>query len=181
MWNEKIFTIMKKVPFQSTHAILREYDLESDPEKLVVHLFTMLDSPEENIQSVREGDKWFRDPQRFRKRLVAEVDGELFATTTIEQGMNHWVEHRFRLYSVVTAQQYQGTGLSQMLFEYVKEWVKEHDGTMILVETWGNNTRARKFYEKLGFQEYGVLPKGMKDRDGEGYVEEILYYYELGI
>lgn len=32
-------SIMKKVPFQSTEVILREYDFDTDPEKLVVHLF----------------------------------------------------------------------------------------------------------------------------------------------
>ena len=179
MWNEKIPTTMKKVPFQNTNVVLREYDFETDPEKLAVHLFNMMSSLEENIQSIREGDKWLDDPHHFRKRLVADIEGELSATTTIEQGFNPWIEHRYTLYSVVTAQQYQGSGLSQILFEYVKEWIAERGGTLILVDTWENNIPARKFYEKMGFNQFGSLPNGLKSRDKSGYVAEILYFLEI--
>jgi RimJ/RimL family protein N-acetyltransferase len=48
-----------------------------------------------------------------------------------------------------------------------------------LVDTWANNIRARKFHEKLGFQQYGVLPNGLVNREGDGYVDEIFYYYNL--
>lgn len=169
---------MKKVQFKGSELILREYDLEKDPEKLAVHLFNQMDTLEENIQSIRDGDQWFQQRFYFRKRLVAEIEGELYATTTVERGINHHTQHRFRLHAVVTAPQYQGTGLSQILFEYVKEWIKIQGGTLILVETWENNLRARKFYEKIGFQQYGILPNGLTDRSGE-FVGEICYYFEI--
>ena len=116
---------MKKVPFQSTEVILREYDFDTDPEKLVVHLFNQMDSLEENIQSVKEGDKWFHERFYNRKRFVAEIDHELVATTTVERGLSMLTEHRYTLHAVVTAKHYQGTGLSQLLFDFIKEWIKD--------------------------------------------------------
>jgi ribosomal protein S18 acetylase RimI-like enzyme len=178
-WEKDYF--MKKVPFQSTHAILREYDMENDPEKLVIHLFNQMKSTEENINSVREGDKWFQDPDHQRKRFVAEIEGDLYATISVGQGMNRLEMHRYRMYSVVTAKQYQGTGLSALLFEYVKEWIEQQNGRLILVETWEDNMRARKFYEKLGFIQYGSLPNGLKNRNGKGFVPEIFYYFEINL
>ncbi len=171
---------MKKVPFQSTEVILREYDFDSDPEKLVVHLFNQMGSLEENIQSVKEGDKWFHERFYYRKRFVAEIKDELVATTTVERGLSLFTEHRYTLHAVVTAKHYQGTGLSQLLFDFIKEWIKEQKGKLILVETWEDNIAARKFYEKLGFQQYASLPNGLKNRNGEGFVSEILYVYEIG-
>ncbi len=171
-------SLMKKVPFQSTEVILREYDFDADPEKLVEYLFDKMNS-EEGIKALKQGDKWLKDPKRVRKRLVAEIQGKLYATTTIEQGMNHHTQHRFRLHAVVTAPQYQGTGLSQILFEYVREWITKQGGTLILVETWETNLRARKFYEKMGFLQYGVLPNGLTDRSGEELVNEICYYFDI--
>ncbi len=179
MWHERIPSTMKKVRFQGLDVILREYDFDNDPKKLVIHLFNQMDSYEENLQSVLEGDKWFDDPHQFRKRLVAEIEGELIATVTIEKGLSSFTDHRYRLYAVVTAPQYRGTGLSQIFFDYIKEWIKGHRGSMILVETWENNISARKFYEKMGFIQYACLPGGFKNRNGDGYVDEILYFFQL--
>ncbi len=169
---------MKEVPFQDSLVILREYDFKTDPEKLVVYLFDKMNS-EDGLKALREGDKRFQDSQYFRKRLVAEFKGELIATTTVDQGINIYKEHSFRLYSVVTAPRFQGTGLSQILFEYVKDYIKKHNATLILVETWEDNIPARKFYEKLGFKEYGRLPNGLKNRNEEGFVDEIMYFMNI--
>ncbi|TFG21444.1 MAG: GNAT family N-acetyltransferase [Promethearchaeota archaeon] len=133
-----------------------------------------MNSLEENIQSVKEGDKWFHERYYYRKRFVAEINNEL------ERGLSILTEHRYTLHAMVTAKRYQGTGLSQLLFNFIKEWIKEHKGKLILVETWEDNIAARKFYEKLGFQQYASLPNGLKNRNGEGYVNEILYVYEIG-
>jgi GNAT superfamily N-acetyltransferase len=170
---------MKEVSFQNSVVILREYDYENDPKKLVMYLYNQMGSFEENLQSVIEGDEWLKDRYESRKRFVAEISGELFASVIVERGLSTFVQHRYRLYSVVTAPHYRGTGLSQILFEYTKEWIRKHGGKLTLVETWEDNVSARKFYEKMGFKQYGTLPNGLKEREGEGYINEILYVLEL--
>jgi len=167
---------MEKVSFLNSYVILREYDFESDPEKLVKYLFDKMNS-KEGVKELRKEDKIFREATLGLTRFVAEIEGELHATITVEQGNSMWTEHRFRLFSIVTSLQYHGTGLSQLLFQYVKEWIIKQNGNLILVETWEDNKRACSFYEKLGFKQYGCLPNGLKNRNGTGYVNEILYVY----
>ena len=50
---------------------------------------------------------------------------------------------------------------------------------MLLLETSDNNFAAKAFYEKIGFKQYGVLPNGLPNRKGVGFVDEIHYYFNL--
>ena len=159
-------------------VILREYDRNLDPPKLVKYLFDKMNS-EEGIKELIEGDKHFDTPNEIQVRLVAEIEGELVATTEVKKSNHVHTPHLFTLYSVVTAPNYQGTGLSKLLFEFVCAWIKEHHGKLLLVDTWENNIPARKFYEKMGFIQYGQLPKGIKERDSDEYVDNIFYYMNL--
>ena len=79
----------------------------------------------------------------------------------------------------MTAEKYRGTGLSQLMFNFTRNWAKIHSGRLMLLETWESNRKARKFYEKIGFRQYGILPKGAKKRNGDGFEDEIYYFLDL--
>ncbi|MHA1510946.1 MAG: GNAT family N-acetyltransferase [Promethearchaeota archaeon] len=166
------------IDFQNTQVIFREYNCDLDPPKLVIHLFDQMNS-EEGILKLREGDSWLHDSLFTRVRLVAEIDGELCATYTLQGCRGPTPNDKFNLYSVVTAPSYRGTGLSRLMFNFVCKWAKEHGGRMLLIETWDNNYVAKAFYEKMGFNQYGILPNGLVNLEGEGYVDEIHYYFNL--
>ena len=89
------------------------------------------------------------------------------------------VENKYTLFSVVTAEKYRGTGLSQLLVDFTCRWAKNHSGRLLLVETSESNQRARKFYEKMGFRQYGILPKGIKKRSADGFENEVYYFLDL--
>ena len=165
------------INFQNTQVIFREYNFDLDPPKLVIHLFDKMNS-EEGILKLREGDAWFQDPQITRVRLVAEIDGVLNATCTLEGCLGPTINDKFNLYAVVTAPAYRGSGLSHLMFNFACQWAKSHGGRMLLVETWDNNA-AKAFYEKIGFKQYGILPNGLSNREGEGFVDEIYYFFNL--
>lgn len=164
--------------FQNTQVIFREYNFDLDPPKLVIHLFDQMNS-KEGIIKLREGDEWFHDSQITRVRLVAEIDGVLNATCTLEGCMGPKPNDKFNLYAVVTAPHYRGTGLSRLMFDFACKWARSNGARMLLVETWDNNDAAKAFYEKIGFIQYGVLPNGLPNRKGEGFVDEIYYYFNL--
>ena len=166
------------IDFQNTHVTLREYNFDLDPPKLVKYLFDKMNT-EDGIAELRKGDESFQNSRVTRVRLVAEIDGELSATCTLEGCLGPVTNDKFTLYSVVTAPAYRGTGLSRLMFNYACQWVKTHGGRMLLVDTWENNLAARAFYEKMGFQQYGVLPNGLVNRDGVGFVDEIFYFLNL--
>jgi len=166
------------IDFQNTKVILREYNFDLDPPKLVIHLFDQMNS-KEGIITLRKGDVWFQDPLITRVRLVAEIEGDLCATCTLEGCLGPSPNDKYNLSSVVTAPSYRGKGLSHLMFNFACQWAKSHGGRMLLVETWDNNFAAKAFYEKIGFKQYGVLPNGLLNRKGEGFVDEIHYFFNL--
>ncbi|MHA1520722.1 MAG: GNAT family N-acetyltransferase [Promethearchaeota archaeon] len=168
----------KEIEFNGSPLILREYDFENDPPKLVKYLYEKMNSPE-GISELKKGDRWFKDEFHVRVRLVVVYKQDLIASLQLQGCLGHKPNDHFTLTSVVTAPQYRGKGISTILLDFAKEWVKPYDARILLVETWKNNTAARKFYEKMGFKQYGSLPKGLVNREGEGYVDEILYFMNL--
>ncbi|MCF2141072.1 MAG: GNAT family N-acetyltransferase [Candidatus Lokiarchaeota archaeon] len=168
----------REIQFNGSPLIFREYDFENDPPKLVKYLYDKMNSPD-GIAALKKGDLWLKDKSQVRVRLVAEYEQELIASLVLEGCLGPKPNDRFTLFSVVTAPQYRGKGISKLLFEFAKEWIRRYNARILLVETWENNLSARKFYEKMGFKQYGCLPKGSINRQGEGYVDEILYYMNL--
>lgn len=155
----------------------REYDFIEDPEKITKHLFTLFQGAE-MIEKLREADLFFLDDPDNRKRFVVEVDAELHATCVVLKENIGGSIGKYSLHSVVASEEYQGKGLAIYMIENIFSWVRDNGGRMVILSTEATNTRARKFYEKLGFLQYGVLPKGYKKNNDE-YIDEILYYIEL--
>ncbi len=85
------------------------------------------------------------DEFQVRVRLVAVYKQELIATLQLKGCLGSKPNDHFTLTSVVTAPQYRGKGTSTILLEFAKEWVKQYDARILLVETWENNIAARKF------------------------------------
>ena len=168
----------KEIDFSGWPLILREYDFDKDPPKLVKYVYDKMNSPE-GIIALKKGDHWFKDEFQIRVRLVAEYKEELIASLQLNGCLGPKPNDQFRLTSVATAPQYRGTGISSILFEFAKEWVKPYNARMLLVETWETNIGARKYYEKLGFKQYGCLPHGSINRQGEGFMDEIFYFLNL--
>ena len=166
------------IDFQNTKVIFREYNFDLDPPKIVIYLYDQMNS-DEGILKLREGDTWFHDPLITRVRLVAEIDGKLYAVCNLEGCLGITPNDQFRLTSVATSPNFRGPGLSRLMFNFACKWAKSHGGRMLLVDTWDNNYVAKAFYEKIGFIQYGILPNGLVNREGEGYVDGIYYYFNL--
>jgi GNAT superfamily N-acetyltransferase len=168
----------KEIEFNGLPLILREYDFETDPPKLVENLYDKMNSPE-GIIELKQGDLWFKDEFQIRVRLVAEYQHELIASLQLQGCLGPKPNDHFTLTSVVTAPQYRGTGISTILFKFAKEWIRPYDARILLVETWETNIAARKYYEKIGFEQYGCLPQGSINRQGDGFVDGIFYFLNL--
>jgi len=168
----------REIEFDGSPLILREYDFEKDPPKLVVKLYTKMNSPE-GLVALKKGDLWFKDAFYLRVRLVAEYQHELIASLQLQGCLGPNPNDLFTLTSVTTALQYRGKGISAILFEFAKEWINQYNARILVVETWESNIPARKFYEKMGFKQYGCLPKGLFKRQGDGFEDEILYFLNL--
>lgn len=160
-----------------TDIVFRPYDFEEDPPRLVKHLFTSTSE-----QNIRDENPFFKEEGKLRVRLVAEIDGELHATLTlIREDLVHG-KHIVRVFSSATSETHRGTGLSLQMMEYGKNAACELSIKIMLTDTWASNNRARAFYEKCGFLQYGVLPNGLPALDCGDDVEfedMILFFMPL--
>lgn len=55
---------------------------------------------------------------------------------------------------------YRGKGLAQQLFKEISDFVKKNNYQAVVLDTYHNNFRAQRFYEKLGFYVYNPVPDG---------------------
>lgn len=97
-------------PFQDDKVILRPYDCNSDPEKIVKYIFDKMNN-EEGIKALQSSDARFKSRGNLEVRFVAEFKQELIASLTLNT--EYWNKKGYHMYAVVTAPQNRGSGISQ--------------------------------------------------------------------
>ncbi len=163
----------KNCEFQDGFVYLRPYNVETDPEKLVIYLYDKMNT-KEGVQQLRDSDTRFLKRKNLEVRFVAEFKGELIAS--LELNNEYWNKEGFHMYSVVTAPLFRGTGISQMLFKHVCQWVKGQGKKLITIDTYGDNLHAISFFNKIGFIQFGTIPKIIETAEGNK-VDQIFFYY----
>lgn len=146
--DSKISTL-KTVQLNGKDITLRLYDHKKDDKKLVASLFTKMNT-EEGLKELHEGDQKYLINSKLNFRLVAEYNDELLATITLMNVDEFKINSKMTMYSVVTREDYQGTGVSQLLFDYACLWAKNLGESEVIVNTDKWNIRAQKFYLKMG-------------------------------
>lgn len=109
-------------------------------------------------------------------RLGAFFEGQLVGTCDIKRDRQR-AGHTGTL-GLMTAKDFRGEGIGRGLMEYVLQLGKEYMGLkMVKLGVFAINEKALKLYQKLGFVEYGKLPKGLLYK-GE-YIDHIFMYKEI--
>ena len=68
---------------------------------------------------------------------------------------------------------YWGQGIATVMMEEMLDWVKEYSTlSRVELEVVAVNKKARRLYEKFGFEEEGQLKNGVKI--GDGYEDIVL-------
>jgi ribosomal protein S18 acetylase RimI-like enzyme len=101
--------------------------------------------------------------ERFRREVIvgAFVDGRLRAIATFSQQPSSKRRHVGMIWNMYVSENRRGTGLADMLFQYVLEVasvVVEQVELSVAID----NPRARKLYRKFGFESYGVMPHALR-------------------
>lgn len=158
--------------FQDGFVYLRQYNFETDPEKIVVYLYDKMNT-KEGIQQLRDDDTRFLKRKNLEVRFVSEFKGELIASLVLNK--EYWNKEGYHMYSVVTAPLFRGSGISQLLFQYVCRWVKGQGKKLITTDTYSDNLRAQSFFNKIGFIQFGIIPKITETTKGKK-VDQIFFY-----
>lgn len=92
-----------------------------------------------------------------RAVLVAE-DGPATRLGFVSVGRDVNVTGEVQAYvgELVVAADAEGTGVGRALLGAVEGWAREHDLGLVVLDTGAANTRARRFYARLGYVEEGV-------------------------
>jgi len=82
-------------------------------------------------------------------------------------------------FGIIIDNSYRGEGIGKVLMELVISEAKKNLNNLkiIILEVFADNYIAQKLYKKVGFVEYGRLPKASKRRGK--YIDEILMYKKI--
>jgi len=107
----------------------------------------------------------FTSEERMRQMVslddlvVAEVDGSFAGFVYFFVDNHPWFEPEVERYGhileVHVKKEYQGVGLATRMLEYTIEDLKKRNVNVVYIDTGGNNTKAIRLYEKMGFREFG--------------------------
>lgn len=107
--------------------------------------------------------------------LLAFVDGKLIGSTDIN--MMDKVRSHVGIFGIIIDKDYRGQGIGTFLMDsIIKEAkLKLKELKIITLDVYANNFIAQSLYKKLGFIEYGRLPKGAKYR---GKFDDLVLMYK---
>ncbi len=98
------------------------------------------------------------------------VDGRLVGIAALAEQHGHQ-SHKGLLVSVYVQEAQRGNGLAEALIKAIMVYASERVEQLALGAA-ATNTRAIRFYRRLGFQAYAVEPRALKV--GQTYIDEIL-------
>lgn len=114
--------------------------------------------------------------QRRGLLLLVEIEGKIIGVSDVR--MNVRIASHIGTLGITIAKDFRGKGIGKQLLKTVMEQSKNLEGIKILeLECFANNPVAPALYKSCGFKEYGRLPRGIAFK--EGYVDDILMYYNL--
>ncbi|HNT73838.1 MAG TPA: GNAT family N-acetyltransferase [Anaerolineae bacterium] len=110
-------------------------------------------------------------------QLVATVDGVAIAALTLMRREHPLEAHRAELTGLVVHPDYQRQGIARRLVEESKTYARDM-GTEILEVSCRGGEVAETVYRRLGFIEWGRLPRGLVEPWGEYKVYDVVHFYQ---
>lgn len=109
-----------------------------------------------------EKDSFIEIDQFSKKIFLYHIKkGKVFICTINDEIAGYIIlimyKNCIRIYSIAVAKKYRNKGIGAELVQYVIHMCNRLSKRKILLEVRDNNFRAIKFYEKLGFQNKGIL------------------------
>ena len=132
--------------------------------------------PRATVEGIR---RWIPEDLRAHEAgekvpLVAIVDGEVRGTATLVRHPHHLRRHIASVEGVVVDHRYWRRGIARGLFAALSARAAAM-GVEVLATSCRGGTTAEMVYRRLGFAEYGRLPRGIKEASGEVFDEVFLY------
>jgi GNAT superfamily N-acetyltransferase len=132
--------------------------------------------PRGTVESIR---RWIPEYLRAHEAgekvpLVAVTDGEVRGTATLVRDPHPLRRHVGDITQVVVDYRYWRRGIARGLFGELTAHATAM-GIELLATSCRGGTTAETVYRRLGFVEYGRLPRGLKEASGRVFDEVFLY------
>lgn len=101
--------------------------------------------------------------ERFRREVILGgfVSGTLHGIVTFLQQIPSKRRHVGMIWNMYVSEEQRGTGLADTLFKHVLETASlKVDQVELYVAV--DNPRGRRFYQRFGFESYGVMPRALR-------------------
>jgi RimJ/RimL family protein N-acetyltransferase len=133
--------------------------------------------PMTNALEVEDALKNWQIYARLGSAFTAEVDGKPAGAINLYINQYEKIKHQ-SLFAILVGEEYRGKGVGTKLLEFLMKVAKEKFGiTLLHLEVYEGNP-AYRLYKRLGFKEYGVHKKFLKEKDGS-YHSKVLMQKEL--
>ena len=110
--------------------------------------------------------------------FLAEIDGEIVGTASIEAARNRHLSHNAR-FGIAVRKKFWHIGIGSALLETMLAFARESGKIeYIRIEVRAGNERALKLYEHFGFRQVGLRERAIRVREDE-YYDEILMDLKL--
>jgi ribosomal protein S18 acetylase RimI-like enzyme len=97
--------------------------------------------------------------------LIADYQGEVVGVLKLIRGDMSFLQHHLFL-SIEIERMFRGAGVGTLLMKHGASWASHHGYEFIRLGVFDSNPRAVALYERLGYREYGRLPRFVKKPDG---------------
>jgi RimJ/RimL family protein N-acetyltransferase len=117
----------------------------------------MRDSGEFNID-IKNEEKLITSKRNSENELllVAKVNGRIVGTLRFSSNRYNRYKHKGQ-FVISVLKDFWGNSIGTLLMETMISWADTYGFIKIKLEVDSNNTRAIKLYEKMGFQQEGIL------------------------
>jgi len=110
-------------------------------------------------------------------QLLAAVDEVVVGTVSLIRSPHPMLAHRAQLDDLIVHGQYRRRGIARRLLEESRAYA-ESMAVEILEVSCRAGTVAEQVYRRLGFVEYGRLPRGIIEPWGDRNVFDVVYLYQ---
>ncbi len=119
-----------------------------------------------------------------RRELLSPGRDEVFSVSCVAESKvigvctgvrKRWYgeRHRIEMVQVVVHESFQRMGIARLMMQVVAKHFAVRGVEMVQISVEGNNSRAIKAYERIGFARFGMLKHGLKYA-GDKYSDEIM-------
>jgi len=126
--------------------------------------------------SVQADDYWKSTLNSYHIFAIFDED-KVIGCAGLDTSSMERFKHNAKLWGMYVSEEYRGKGLAFKLIEELVNYAKNNGITQIHLSCIKENLAAFKFYEKLGFEIYGIMPKAVKI--GDKYCDDCLMIKEI--